>query len=47
MPIFADINYSKQDFTLEDDELREKIEKIVEERKYLKDVPIVYSMIDK
>ncbi len=47
MPIFADINYSKQDFTLEDDELREKIEKIVEERKMLTNVPIVYSMIEK
>lgn len=46
-PIFADIHYSKQDFTLEDDELREKIEKIVEERKMLTNVPIVYSMIEK
>ncbi len=47
MPIFANISYSKQDFTLEDDELKNKIEKIVEERKMLTDVPIVYSMIEK
>ena len=47
MPIFADIHYSKQDFTLEDDELREKIEKIVEERKMLTNVPIVFSLVEK
>ena len=47
MPIYADINYSKQDFTLEDDELREKIEKIVEDRKMLTNVPIVFSLIEK
>lgn len=47
MPIYADISYSKQDFTLEDDELREKIEKIVEERKMLTNVPIVFSLVEK
>ena len=47
MPIYADINYSKQDFTLEDDELRQKIEKIVEDRKMLTDVPIVFSLVEK
>ncbi len=47
MPIYADIKYSKQDFTLEDDELRKKIEKIVEERKLLTNVPIVFSLTEK
>lgn len=47
MPIFADISYSKQDFTLEDDELRQKLEKIVEERKLLTNVPIVFSLVEK
>ena len=47
MPIYADIHYSKQDFTLEDDELRQKIEKIVEERKLLTNVPIVFSLVEK
>ena len=47
MPIYADIKYSKQDFTLEDDELREEIERIVEERKELTNVPIVFSLIEK
>ena len=47
MPIYADVNYSKQDFTLEDDELRQKIEKIVEDRKQLTNVPIVFSLVEK
>ena len=46
-PIYADINYSKQDFTMEDDELKNRIEKIVEERRLLPSVPIVYSMVEK
>ena len=37
-PIYADIKYSKENFTMEEDELKNKIGKIVEERKYLKNV---------
>lgn len=47
MPIYADIKYSKQDFAMEVDELKNKIETIVEERKMLTNVPIVFSLVEK
>ena len=47
MPICADFNYSKEGFTMEDDELRKKITSIVEKKRQLVDVPIVYSLVAK
>ena len=47
IPIFAEFKYSKEEFTLEDDELKNRIESIVEEKKMLTNVPIVYSMVEK
>ena len=47
MPICAEINYSKDGFTLDEDELRKKVKKIVEERQTLNNVPINYSLVEK
>lgn len=47
MPIYADIKYSEDGFTLEEDALKEKIKKIVNDRKMLNNVPITYSLIQK
>ena len=47
MPICADINYPKEGFTLEEDELRKKIKEIVDERQTLNGVPINYSLVEK
>ena len=42
MPVFADIKYSKESFSMEEDELKNKIKEIVDNRKMLVDVPIVF-----
>ena len=47
MPIYADIKYSKENFTMEEDELKNKIKTIVEERKMLINVPITFSLVEK
>ena len=47
MPIFAQFNYSKEGFSMESDELRNKITKIVEDKKMLTNVPIVFSLVEK
>ena len=47
MPIYADFNYSREGFTMEDDELKNRIHQIVEEKRMLTNVPIVYSMVEK
>ena len=47
IPIMAEFNYSNEGFTMEDDELKNRIKKIVEERKTLTNVPIVYSLAEK
>ena len=47
MPIYADIKYSKEGFTMEEDELKNKIKEVAENRKMLTDVPITFSLIEK
>ena len=47
MPVFADIKYSKESFSMEEDELKNKIKEIVDNRKMLVDVPIVFSLVEK
>ena len=46
-PVYAEFNYSKEGFTMEDDELKNRIKSIVEQKKTLTNVPIVYSLIEK
>ena len=38
------VNYPEEGFTIEEDELRKKADAMVEEFKYIKDVPIAYSL---
>ena len=47
MPIFAELNYSKESFSMEVDELKQKIEQIVSDKKMLLNVPIVFSLVEK
>ena len=47
IPINADIKYSKESFSMEEDELKKKIKEVVETRKMLVDVPITFSLIEK
>ena len=47
IPIFAEFNYAKEEFTMEDDELKNRIQSIVEEKRLLTNVPIVYSLVEK
>ena len=47
MPIYVNYSYPKDGFTMEDDELKLKIEQIVESRKTLTNVPIVFSLVEK
>ena len=42
----ADITYKKEDFTIDDDELREKADKLIETFKYIHNVPIGYSFLE-
>ena len=47
MPVEADVKYSPEKFSLEQDELKKKIYEIVDNNKMLNDVPITVSLIDK
>ena len=47
MPIYADFNYSKESFSMENDELKTRIKEIVEGKKMLTNVPIVFSLVEK
>ena len=47
MPIVADIKYSPERFSLEEDELKKKITKVVGENKILHNVPITVSLVEK
>ena len=47
IPILAEFNYPKEKFTLEDDELKNNIMRVIEDRKMLTNVPIVYSLVEK
>ncbi len=47
MPIYADIKYSKESFSMEEDEMKKNIKKIVDSKKELINVPIVFSLIEK
>lgn len=47
VPLEADINYSKEKFSLEEDELRKKIYEIVNSNNMLNDVPIKFSLVEK
>jgi len=45
-PLKVNFNYSKEDFTIEENEIREKVESLIEEYKKLKNVPIGYSFYE-
>ena len=45
-PLKVNFNYSKEDFSIEENEIREKVEKLIEEYKNLKNVPIGYSFYE-
>ena len=47
MPIYASFNYSKESFSMESDELKDRIQEIVESKKMLTNVPIVFSLVEK
>ena len=47
MPIYADIKYSKESFSMEEDEMKKKIEEIVNSKKELINVPITFSLVEK
>ena len=47
MPVCADIKYSKESFSMEQDVLKEKIKEVVETRKMLINVPITISLTEK
>lgn len=47
MPILADIKYSKERFTLEEDELKKKVTSLVNNNNILKDVPLTVSLTEK
>ena len=47
IPIIADIKYSHERFSLEEDELKKKVTKIVNENNTLHGVPITVSLIEK
>ncbi len=48
MPVFADIKYSKEGFSMEEEDiLRTKIKEVVESRNMLTDVPITFSLVQK
>ena len=42
----VDVNYPKEGFTIEEDDLRRASDKLVEEFKYIPDVPIGYSLYE-
>ena len=45
-PLDVKINFPKEGFTIEEDELRKKAEELVQEFKYINDVPIKYSLFE-
>jgi len=47
IPVFADIKYSKEGFTMIEDDLKKKISAIVESRNMLTNVPITFSLVEK
>ena len=47
LPVYADIKYSPERFSLEEDEMKKKIKEVVEENKILENVPITVSLIEK
>ncbi len=47
MPIVADIKYSKEKFTLEEDDLQKLVYPVVNENNMLNNVPITFSLIEK
>lgn len=47
MPIYADIKYSKESFSMEEDELKNKIKSIVNNHRDLINVPITFSLVEK
>ena len=46
-PIYADIKYSKESFSMEEDEMKEKIKEIVNSKKELVNVPVTVSLEEK
>ena len=42
----AEISYKKEDFTLDEDELRKKADKLIDDYKYIKNVPVGYSFFE-
>ena len=47
MPIYADIKYTKESFSMEEDVMKKKISEIVDSKKMLLNVPITFSLIEK
>ena len=47
LPIVANIKYSRERFSLEEDEMKKKITKVVDENRLLNDVPITVNLIEK
>ncbi len=47
MPISAEIKYSKESFSMEEDEMKKKITEIVDSKKMLENVPITFSLVEK
>jgi len=46
IPLEANIRYSKEDFSIEENDIKAKVEALIEEYKYLKNVPIGYSFYE-
>ena len=42
----VDIRYSDEDFTVDEDDLKKQADKVVEEYKYIYNVPVKYSFLD-
>ena len=47
MPIYADIKYSEESFSMEEDELKNKVKEIVNNKNLLVNVPITFSLVEK
>lgn len=47
VPLDIDIDYSTEDFSMEEDVLKEKLNTVVNEYKTIKDVPVSYSFLNK
>lgn len=46
VPFDANISYHLEDFSMEDDNLKEKLDKLIEKYKYINDVPLAYSFAE-